>query len=193
MHSFASRKCTGSVVTAEMTPAPQIHVLSNEMHGKKNKIMFSLILLQEDYSHYFSIDGLVQERRNSSALAMELRLSCTYPSIWSPEHGRKLQRRRASPASVSTRWRKVLTHATSGGRSTGTGYNRSVDSMNHKIPAWFCFDSFRCGDISFINRFTYFSCYLFWKTVIAKASVIALFVRKKSTEGREIHIIQPFL
>ena len=26
------------------------------------------------------IDGLVQERRNSSALAMELRLSCTYPS-----------------------------------------------------------------------------------------------------------------
>ena len=27
------------------------------------------------------IDGLVQERRNSSALAMELRLSCTKPSI----------------------------------------------------------------------------------------------------------------
>ena len=26
------------------------------------------------------IDGLVQERRNSSALAMELRLFCTYPS-----------------------------------------------------------------------------------------------------------------
>ena len=29
-------------------------------------------------SHF---DGLVQERRNSSALAMELRLSCTNPSI----------------------------------------------------------------------------------------------------------------
>ena len=29
----------------------------------------------------FYIDGLVQERRNSSALAMELRLSCTNPSI----------------------------------------------------------------------------------------------------------------
>ena len=28
------------------------------------------------------IDGLVQERRNSSALTMELRLSCTNPSIW---------------------------------------------------------------------------------------------------------------
>ena len=27
------------------------------------------------------VDGLVQERRNSSALAMELRLSCTNPSI----------------------------------------------------------------------------------------------------------------
>ena len=31
------------------------------------------------------INGLVQERRNSSALAMELRLSCTNPSIW-PQH-----------------------------------------------------------------------------------------------------------
>ena len=29
----------------------------------------------------YHIDGLVQERRNSSALAMELRLSCTNPSI----------------------------------------------------------------------------------------------------------------
>ena len=28
------------------------------------------------------IDGSVQERRNPSALAMELRLSCTKPSIW---------------------------------------------------------------------------------------------------------------
>ena len=27
------------------------------------------------------IDGLVKERRNSSAFAMELRLSCTNPSI----------------------------------------------------------------------------------------------------------------
>ena len=30
---------------------------------------------------YHDIDGLVQERRNSSALAMELRLSCTNPVI----------------------------------------------------------------------------------------------------------------
>ena len=30
----------------------------------------------------YHFDGLVQERRNSSALAMELRLSCTIPSVW---------------------------------------------------------------------------------------------------------------
>ena len=30
---------------------------------------------------FYYIAGLVQERRNSSALAMELRLSCTYPAI----------------------------------------------------------------------------------------------------------------
>ena len=29
------------------------------------------------------IDGLMQERRNSIANALELRLSCTKPSIWS--------------------------------------------------------------------------------------------------------------
>ena len=31
---------------------------------------------------HLSIDGLVQERRNSTANALELRLSCTNPSIW---------------------------------------------------------------------------------------------------------------
>ena len=34
---------------------------------------------QNDTEYYF--DGLVQEKRNPSALAMELRLSCTNPSI----------------------------------------------------------------------------------------------------------------
>ena len=33
-------------------------------------------------SYIDNLDGLVQERRNSSALAMELCLSCTNPSIW---------------------------------------------------------------------------------------------------------------
>ena len=30
----------------------------------------------------YYMNGLVQERRNSSASAMELRLSCTNPPIW---------------------------------------------------------------------------------------------------------------
>ena len=34
------------------------------------------------YDSFPYIDGLVQERRNSSALAMQWRLSCTNPSIW---------------------------------------------------------------------------------------------------------------
>ena len=32
-----------------------------------------------NYQSYLPIDGLVQERRNSSALAMELHISCTNP------------------------------------------------------------------------------------------------------------------
>ena len=35
----------------------------------------------------FYIDELVQERRNSSALAVELRLSCTNPSIYPADSG----------------------------------------------------------------------------------------------------------
>ena len=35
---------------------------------------------------YTKIDELVQERRNSSALAMELRLSCINPSKWTGTH-----------------------------------------------------------------------------------------------------------
>ena len=40
--------------------------------------MFFLFLTFQNYH----IDGLMQERRNSSALAMELRLSCLNPSIY---------------------------------------------------------------------------------------------------------------
>ena len=38
----------------------------------------------------YNFDGLVQERHNSSALAMELRLSCTNPSIWSTDEPYRL-------------------------------------------------------------------------------------------------------
>ena len=37
---------------------------------------------QQTLHMILGIDGLVQERRNSNALAMELRLSCTKPSVW---------------------------------------------------------------------------------------------------------------
>ena len=40
--------------------------------------------VQEEESTHLRLhtDGLVQERLNSSALAMELRLSCTNPSVY---------------------------------------------------------------------------------------------------------------
>ena len=41
-----------------------------------------LILDEDDCAKYIlHVVGFVQERRNSSTLAMELRLSCTYPSM----------------------------------------------------------------------------------------------------------------
>ena len=53
-----------------------------------NKIVIRLTACRPGWwrQHYdldvWHIEGLVQERRNSSALAMEFRLSCTNPSIW---------------------------------------------------------------------------------------------------------------
>ena len=52
----------------------------------------------DDYSITIHIDGLVQERCNFSALAMELRLSCTNPSIWS----------HTDIISLKTHWNDVL-------------------------------------------------------------------------------------
>ena len=45
---------------------------SGQAHEQQNMRIF----------YEFHIDGLVQERRNSSAFAMELRLSCTNPSTY---------------------------------------------------------------------------------------------------------------
>ena len=44
---------------------------------------FNLVVHSGTIADGAYIDGLVQERRNSSALAMELRLPCTNPSIYS--------------------------------------------------------------------------------------------------------------
>ena len=51
-------------------------------HFKLNIISNGIIVV--------NIDGLVQERRNSSALAMELRLSCINPSIFCNEFDKNL-------------------------------------------------------------------------------------------------------
>ena len=48
---------------------------------------------------YQDVDGLVQERCNSSALAMELRLSCTKPSVDGSVNG-SVQKRRNSIANA---------------------------------------------------------------------------------------------
>ena len=46
-----------------------------------NKDVYTIHVMPYGFYHkiHHNIDGLVQERRNSSALAMELRLSCTNP------------------------------------------------------------------------------------------------------------------
>ena len=51
---------------------------------------FTILLPRMPYSNlvlWCHINGLVQERRNASALAMELRLSCTNPSAWTQGTG----------------------------------------------------------------------------------------------------------
>ena len=54
-----------------------IDLLTWTTKGWKKSMWLALCLL------WFYIDGLVQERRNPSALAMEFRLPCTSPSILS--------------------------------------------------------------------------------------------------------------
>ena len=62
--------------------ALKLNHVSKRGHRKKLHVVCSMaaISFRPKYDKY--IDGLVQERRNSSALIMELRLSCTKPSIW---------------------------------------------------------------------------------------------------------------
>ena len=44
--------------------------------------LYVISLISQGSFGIYQIDGLVQERRNSIANALELRLSCTNPSIW---------------------------------------------------------------------------------------------------------------
>ena len=65
---------------------PEGHVISDivtEFHMKKSLDMLHKMSELYRTAHEMwppNIDGLVQEKRNSSALAMELRLSCTNPN-----------------------------------------------------------------------------------------------------------------
>ena len=43
---------------------------------------FATIVMENASQLILNVNGLVQERRNSSVLAMELRLSCTDPSMY---------------------------------------------------------------------------------------------------------------
>ena len=56
----------------------------SQLHWDINWNSSACISTYDIYKRY--INGLVQERRNSSALAMELRLSCTNPSIYSAKN-----------------------------------------------------------------------------------------------------------
>ena len=50
-----------------------VHTVSHDV-----RLCHNIVILL--YNNFKQIDGLIQERRNSSALAMELRLSCINPS-----------------------------------------------------------------------------------------------------------------
>ena len=75
------RKSTGGMYSSWQITV----VRSRDCHGFKLCLFLSIAALQG--CHF---DGLVQERRNSSTLAMELRLSCTNPSTWALRHLKSL-------------------------------------------------------------------------------------------------------
>ena len=57
------------------------HVDGSQWHENCLKTYHRPASLHMSMALLYDIDGLVQERRNSSALAMELRFSCTHPLI----------------------------------------------------------------------------------------------------------------
>ena len=65
-----------------------------EVDGSVLKIGFNI----------YHINGLVQERRNSIANALELRLSCTYPSIWCICTCTVTERRRNKKGLLHNKW-----------------------------------------------------------------------------------------
>ena len=86
-------------------PCPSTSILLSQYTFEHTMSLTIEMHVYEACYRSWHIDGLVQERRNSSALAMELRLCCTNPSIW--RNGSTLDLmlnvRSAFPASV-TAW-----------------------------------------------------------------------------------------
>ena len=66
--------------SVEVVPGVREEVTGMIVSFHQHVIVFNKYLHEEFRYPGLRIDGLVQERRNSSALAMELRLSCTNPS-----------------------------------------------------------------------------------------------------------------
>ena len=58
------------------------HAYKLRCHDNNQANWHAMVTVVTDLGMAFEIDGLVQERCNSSALVMELRLSCTKPSKW---------------------------------------------------------------------------------------------------------------
>ena len=67
---------------------PCMHFL-NPLPAEGYQTLTTLIDAETILAWCLHIDKLVQERRNSSALSMELHLSCTNPSICSEQYYRQ--------------------------------------------------------------------------------------------------------
>ena len=70
----------GEDITLSEAMACNFKAFSWTLPGREMKVWDIWCIVFTHFNDY--IDGLVRERRNSSALAMELRLSCTNPSIY---------------------------------------------------------------------------------------------------------------
>ena len=79
-NGFMQRRCNSNALAMELHLNGMNHAAINHTIVL---LAFTVTKLNKNISFSWTyIDGLVQERRNSIANAMELRLSCTNLSIW---------------------------------------------------------------------------------------------------------------